>query len=258
MKNSIAVLLLVLSSVFLFSSCDDDDDAVPAANYKTGELSLEFTNTAGPVNLDISGSSTYMNEAGESFTVTLFKYYVSNVELIKKDGSTYKIPDSYILVNEADPSSTTASFDDIPGGEYTGVRYLLGIDSAQNQAGAGTGVLDPGNGMYWGWNAGYINLKLEGNSASSPTGDFRYHLGGWMSSQGITSRTIQLDFNGEVLIVDGTREAEVHILADILRIFKTPLELSLAADHHIENSGPRAVMLSENCEDLFAFDHLHN
>jgi len=36
--------------------------------------------------------------------------------------------------------------------------------------------------MYWAWQSGYINFKLEGNSSLCPTREheFQFHLGGYM------------------------------------------------------------------------------
>ena len=44
-----------------------------------------------------------------------------------------------------------------------------------------SGALDPINGMYWTWQSGYINCKLEGKFifASRTELKFEYHLGGY-------------------------------------------------------------------------------
>ena len=41
--------------------------------------------------------------------------------------------------------------------------------------------LDPMNGMYWTWQSGYINVKLEGKSNRCQTRNhiFQYHIGGY-------------------------------------------------------------------------------
>ena len=43
------------------------------------------------------------------------------------------------------------------------------------------GDLDPTKGMYWAWNSGYINFKLEGTSPLCQTrnNEFSFHLGGY-------------------------------------------------------------------------------
>ena len=52
-----------------------------------------------------------------------------------------------------------------------------------NVSGALGGALDPTQGMYWTWQSGYINLKLEGDFTQSMNAknDFVFHLGGYQS-----------------------------------------------------------------------------
>lgn len=57
----------------------------------------------------------------------------------------------------------------------------FGADSAVNTAGVGTGDLDPQKGMYWTWQTGYVNFKLEGvlTLADGSIKEVTYHLGGY-------------------------------------------------------------------------------
>ena len=58
---------------------------------------------------------------------------------------------------------------------------ILGIDSMQTVRTDFAGVLDPIHGMFWTWNSGYINVKIEGIS-QRPTQKnhiFQMHLGGF-------------------------------------------------------------------------------
>jgi hypothetical protein len=51
--------------------------------------------------------------------------------------------------------------------DITGIRFLLGVDSARNVSGIQTGALDPARGMFWTWNSGYVMAKIEGSSPSA-------------------------------------------------------------------------------------------
>ena len=161
MINSFMMIL-----VFAFSSCEHDTTSPSSNNggsstYNAGDVTVEFQNIAGTVFLDPTGATNYVNASGENFSVTNFRYYISNVKLIKDDGSKYSVPNSYFLIDANDTNSLKVNLANIPGGKYTGVEYLIGVDSARNVAGAQTGALDPVNGMFWSWTQGYIFLKLE-------------------------------------------------------------------------------------------------
>jgi hypothetical protein len=67
--------------------------------------------------------------------------------------------------------------------QFDKISFDLGIDSLTNVSGALGGALDPTQGMYWTWQSGYINLKLEGNCNQSLQSnyEFVFHLGGYQS-----------------------------------------------------------------------------
>ena len=60
------------------------------------------------------------------------------------------------------------------------ISLLFGIDSAIQVGGVGTGALDPLRGMYWTWQTGYVQWKMEGairvDGLESP---LELHLGGF-------------------------------------------------------------------------------
>ena len=60
------------------------------------------------------------------------------------------------------------------------ISLLFGIDSAIQIGGVGTGALDPQRGMYWTWQTGYVQWKMEGairvNGEEHP---LELHLGGF-------------------------------------------------------------------------------
>ena len=65
------------------------------------------------------------------------------------------------------------------------------------------GDLDPTNGLYWTWQSGYINFKLEGKTAACPARNnlFQYHIGGYQYPFN-AMREVELDIEkgGEILI----------------------------------------------------------
>ena len=71
-------------------------------------------------------------------------------------------------------------------------------------------------------------------------------------------RTVTLSFGSSTLTVDGTREAEVHIVADLLDMFKTPTDISFASLNFVMMPGTNAMKLADNYVDMFTLDHIHN
>ena len=59
--------------------------------------------------------------------------------------------------------------------------FFIGVDSLTNVSGAMGGDLDPSKGMYWAWQSGFINVKIEGvyKGCKTRKNKFQYHLGGY-------------------------------------------------------------------------------
>lgn len=258
-KSKLIMAGLAVLSV-CFTSCKEDDDQNTSPS-GPGTVTLEISNVAGTVNVDETGATSYLNSSGESFTVKRLKYYISNVRLYKEDALVYTMPESYFLVDESNNATTKLSIPNVPGGNYTKIRFMIGVDSTRNVSGAQTGALDPANGMFWTWSTGYIFFKLEGKSAASTQSDssYIYHIGGFKNGNNTNAtREVEIEFGGSTLIVNGNRDAEIHVVADVLKVFSTPNTISIAALNTQMGQGGNALLIADNYANMFTFDHLHN
>ena len=118
----------------------------------------------------------YQYAGKDSFKLEVFRCYISGLQLGDNQ------PGGYFLLDLEDSASMTIRLNDIPSGTYHYINFLIGTDSLTNVSGAMGGALDPTNGMYWAWNTGYINFKIEGTSPVCKTlhHAFTYHIGGYM------------------------------------------------------------------------------
>lgn len=235
------------------ASCEKDDTAIAG----TGSVNLEFDHLVGTQALQL-GTQTYTNAHGDDFTVSTFKYYVSNIALKKADGSKTVIPESYLLVNAADASSTLQTLENVPAGDYTGIELMIGVDEARNFAGAQTGALDPAKGMFWSWNSGYIFLMFEGTSSKSnqASNQLFFHVGGAQSPVNAI-RKLNLDFPATLRVRNNT-EPDVHFFVDVSSLFKgtTTIDFSTISAFH---GGANGLLVADNyAAGLFKVDHIHN
>lgn len=263
MKHSrlLAMLLALLS--FSFQACDKDDDddkdpTNPVENYDPGQVLIDFSNVANGSDVNEDGGVAYGNNLGQSFRVTMFRYYVSNIVLINDDGTEYVVPDVYHLVNDDIVASRKITINGVPGGSYNGIRFMVGVDASRVAAGNFTGDLDPANGLFMNSTDGFYAFHMEGTCKPNPPDSipYVYKIGGLGSNNAM--KTINLSFNGQKLIVDGTRNADVHIFAEVLDIFRGPQDIDFATTNNITTPGPAAVNLANNYADMFTFNHLHN
>ncbi len=272
MYNIKYTLFSIVVAASCLSSCKKDDAPTPAGDAAKATLSIQFDNIAGDRNLQLN-TGVYTNAAGEKFSVERLKYYITNISAKRADGETFTVPkdSSYFLVSEEDAASQFVKVK-VPEGEYMSVSFILGVDSLSSvmDIRKRTGVLDPSagmdDGMYWEWNMGYIFFKMEGTSDEAPADpsgrhNFRYHIGGFGGYSAPTLnniKTITVDLTaGGVARVRQGREANVHLMVDILKMFNGATNVSIAA-HPSVMFGDFSTIIANNYTQMFYHDHTEN
>ncbi|MRG47017.1 hypothetical protein GFS24_17980 [Chitinophaga sp. SYP-B3965] len=214
-----------------------------------GTLQITFKNVVNGAALKLN-TTNYTNAAGETFTISRFRYFISNIALIKMDNSELKLPAAYYLINEADSASKTIDIP-APGGEYRGITFMVGVDSIRNVSGAQTGALDPVSGMFWSWNSGYIMAQLEGTSPVSTAANnaLTFHIGGFQG-QYSALQTIPL-ISPISLSVSEIRHPQITINADAYAWFNQPNLVRFQTISTIHVPGEDAWKIATNYRNMF-------
>ncbi|MFD0941144.1 MbnP family protein [Pedobacter boryungensis] len=253
-KNIMILLFTVL--IVGFTSCKKDE---VINSTEKGSVTIEFENEVNGVPL-VLNSQNYKNANGDSYNISVFKYYISNIKLTKTDGTIYSIPESYVLVDASKPSSFLNSFKNIPAGDYTKISFIIGVDKERNLAGAQTGALDPALGMFWTWNSGYIFVKLEGTSPQSTATNnvLTFHIGGIVDPNN-TIRIFSTDFStGNPLRIRADKNPQIHFSANAGSLFTGKQNISFA-NLNFTMGGANSVIVADNyVSSLFEFEHIHN
>jgi len=265
MKKSLRFLSLVLLLNVLCCKKDsalkqdttDPTIAKPVDGKKYGNVTITLNNKAGDGNL-ILNNGNYVNANGDSFTVSKFKYYVSNVILKKSDGTSYAERESYHLIDNSKGNTYNIVLDSLPEGVYNGISFVLGVDSLRNTSGAQTGALDPSFGMFWSWNQGYIFLMMEGNSPNSTAfnNTLIYHLGGFTVPYNCI-RNVAPSFGAKDLISTEGKTSKIVIKTDLLKMFESPNLIKFAQTSE-GMGGAVAVAIANNCVNMFSVASIEN
>lgn len=175
------------------------------------QTSVQFKAVFGTQDLIIS-EQTFKRNDGEEIQISALKFYCSKFRFWQNDVMVWEENNSYHLIDCANESSTSVVFEKIPQKAYNRITFSLGIDSLTNMSGALGNDLDPSKGMYWTWQSGYINFKLEGKHPLSATHDkeFQFHLGGY-----------QVPYNSiQNVTLNITPEQNTIIYLDVVLILK--------------------------------------
>lgn len=221
----------------------------------SNSIEINFSHYVGNEILALD-SVIYRNALNQDFSVTKFKYYISNIVLSRKDGKpvTYK---NYFLIDEEKPDAKKIVLENLPYGEYVSVNFTIGVDSLDNCSGAQSGALDPINGMFWTWNTGYIFMKLEGVSEFSPAPNamLEYHIGGFKKPHNCI-RTVSLPLDKSISITNNSN-ATIDIKTDVLEILKTPFSIDFSALSSVTDFN-NATLIADNYSDIFSTLKINN
>lgn len=182
----------------------------------------------------------YITKTNDTVFITKMKFYLSNIVLELEDGSEYKESNSIHLVDAETLSSLGLNLKNVPDIKIIKIRFNIGIDSLTNVSEKFEGDLDPALGMYWAWNTGYINMKLEGKSSSctSVKKEFQFHIGGYLPKQ------------------NALQKIELNVAESQNIIIKVELDrwldnLSLKETNSIMIPGEKAIALAQKYKNMF-------
>lgn len=169
------------------------------------------------------------------------KFYISNLQFLQDDKFVWKETNSFHLYDFGDSLHQIIQLKVSKGLKFNQVSFNLGIDSLTNVSGAFGGDLDPTKGMYWTWQSGYINFKLEGTSSmcSNPKKEFQFHLGGYQAPFN-TLQSVCLKVNSK---------QKININLDVLQLMKS---IDLSKQDHLMSPNKEAVLLSQSLVKCFS------
>jgi MbnP len=242
-------LILFLCGIWTLTACQKE---IGSSTGETGPVELRFQNFVGSQPLTLGGS--YTNAFAENFTVNKFKYYITNIELLNTgSGKKKPVPDSYFLVDQANPASLNIDIDAATG-SYNAISFLIGVDSIRNVSGAQTGALDPLMDMFWTWNSGYIMAKMEGTSpvSSLPDQMIEYHIGGFKGENNVVRQVILAFPSSLEREVLKNSKLIVDVQADLNTWFQNPNSLSITDYPTCTSPGELAKKYSENYSKMFS------
>ncbi len=165
------LFLLASSGLLLAADCNDNE---PIGSV----LEINFKGTFDNAPL-VMYESAYPYEAGMAVKLQLFQFYLSDIVLLKEDGSSVPLSDvalisfKDILTPAAAAQGITLNTSGIPAGHYTGLRMGIGVAPNLNSTSpANYTPPHPLDDNYWSASSGYVFIKIEGNADTSGNGEF--------------------------------------------------------------------------------------
>ncbi|WP_224368186.1 MbnP family protein [Hyalangium versicolor] len=218
----------------------------------------------------------YTSSTGEKLTFTELRYWLTNIQLIKQDGSKVALADSYYLMElikeqnveggaESGPTPRpklpanrreSVSVASVPAGVYTAIEFSIGVDPTHNddlslQAGE-LHTLKNMTNLTWMWFTSYIFTKTKGQyvAVDGSTGIFA-----WETGTNADYRTTRQTFSTPVT-VNAKKRVSVNLRADVSKLF-TQLSPSTTSTINAGQTDARAT-LSNGFRDMFSVVAVEN
>ena len=220
MKKIILILTAVIAT-FSFTSCTKE-----SINAYDGKINLTIDSKVDAVDFKLNQDFTI---SGKTYNFDKLRYWVSNVVLIKSDGTELTVPNSYFLVEETNAVGIDEGYtypakkredialSSIPAGDYKGIKLSIGVEQKYNDnLSLQIGELSQMNGMTniaWMWRTSYIFLALHGEVTSGATTKT------FVAETGLNAnyKTKTIDF-AKTLRVDGDKTANVKVDLNVVSL----------------------------------------
>jgi hypothetical protein len=196
-------------------------------NVACGQVNITFIPCSSEKKL-VKNQFFLLNDK-DSVKVEKFVFYVSNIVISNKGGEN-EIDSNYYLIDVFDTTKNRININSAFKLNKK-ISFNLGLDSATNYGGVKGGALDPMNNMYWTWQSGYINIKLEGTSNLCPDKNKQYifHLGGFQYPYNSLNRVtfpLKKDLVIYIDILEILKKINLKEISKVMSPSKKSVELS--------------------------------
>ncbi len=239
-------LLIPLCLVMLFGcKPEEHDEPAPAATTGTLEFNVEFRHKTNKLIYD---TIMYQNAAGNHYSVSTVKAILSSIKLLKNMQASFT-DKGYYFIDARDAAYQKIILNNIPAGTYSGIEFLIGIDSLHNKHDSLPQTTYFQN-MLWPtmMGGGYHFLKFEGQflSAGNPLG-YTLHLG----TNGYTS----LDVITFPIDIKAGEKRTLKLIVDVNEWFDNPYPYNLETDGYaIMGDKPAMQKVADNGSDVLSIE----
>jgi len=191
-------------------------------------------------NLPLELTKQYPVSEKDTLTIDFLKFYISDITFLKEGTQVGKSKEKHHLI-DAQHSLIYKALCTIKNKNFDTITFLVGLDSKTQEKGIQGGVLDPTSQMYWTWQNGFINFKLEGESSLCTTrkNKFQFHVGGFQEPYA-TSQEVSLKAKGAMPLL---------IKVEVASFFNA---IDISQTNTVTSPNKNAVMVSKVLPNLFS------
>lgn len=268
-KTHSAVIFCVLTTLFIplfFSSCNhpEEDNSTTSTTgttgAPTGDLYFHLHTYIDNNEVDLYNTN-YTADDGRKVSLQLAQLYISEIQLVKLDGSLLNIPNTHILMEQ---KTATYKIGNVPVGNYKSVRFKIGLDPATNGLNPSqsndSAILNQSE-MWFDATpqpSGYVFVSLKGKIDTSENADntaaqmqqFEYKIG-------TNEHYTQVNMPDKNYSVYQNQISYLHVIVDYYKLFNGLIlnnPTNLSATTVDDNNHAPATTVANNIPLLFRFE----
>lgn len=255
MKKIISLIVILFSVL----GCKTNDPMPEDIAVETGAISFHLHTFIGPNEVD-SYNAVNNTDDGRGISLSFAQLYISNIKLVKRDGSMYPIQDTIILTNLI---NNVYKLGNVPIGNYKSVTFDVGLPSAINAAvpsGAPVILNDPN---MWFTNtaeaSNYMFMHVTGkiDTSAAKTGA-EEKMAAFVYNIGTQDRLVHVTMPEQPIAVQSGITAYIHVLTDYSELFKG-LNLkdinNLSVQTKEDNAGVVAIDIASRIPNMFKYEN---
>ena len=257
MKKYISILIISIATITMFNGCKKsaDDSATPTP--ATGVIEFHLHTMVDSVEV-ADYDSVYVMSSGRKIKVHFAQLYLSNIQLLKLDGSAIDVPGVIVLKKQQIEPYILGT---VPSGNYKSVRFNVGLpvatnaatpvasDSTLNQPAMWFGNTAQPSGFVFVNFQGAIDTTAAGNGTVAQMQSFSYKIG---TNNNLV--TIQLPDNNFTIAPNQTQL--LHMMIDYNKLF-TGINLHTAGNLIMNtvaaNSSSLGLQLKSNVSTMIMY-----
>ena len=254
-------VFIVVGCITLFTACKKEE-TIPTTtiteSVPTGLLKFHLHTFIGEQEVDAYGIETQMPD-GRLIALNIAQMYISDIQLVKLDGSLYNVPTSGVLKVFESESVTIGN---VAVGNYKSVRFKVGLTPTVNKleptTTGYTNLLNQTE-MWFTSKAqpeGYVFLNFSGSidTTASKTGEqvpFEYKIG-------TDANLVQVEMPQQNFSIFKDVVGYVHMKIEYDKLFEG-IQLSDFSNLHVktstDNSLPVVQTIKKNIPKLFIYEN---
>ncbi len=243
--KNLSLIIWFILSVTVFISCKKEKKDTPAPKSESGTLYFHIHTMADTSEVKNYGEEYILVDKGRRITIDMAQMYISNIELVKLDGSTVPVTGKILFAKHGTKEYQIGS---VPAGNYKSVRFYVGLDSATNSVNpSSTDNILNQSSMWFGATPqpeGFVYINFSGtiDTSSAPNASnamipFNYKLG---TSTAFT----RISMPDKNFTVTPGQDQYIHLGADYAMLFMG-VKVNKAANLNITTPSANNTMLGK-------------